>query len=192
MILLLDNYDSFVHNVARILVELGESVTTVRSDELSVAEALALAPARIVISPGPRTPTEAGISVELVQALEGRIPVLGICLGHQVVVVAYGGRVSVSREPAHGFARDVIHEGTGLFTGVPSPFSAGLYHSLSANAEGLPAELVAEAWTDSGELMALRHRVHPVWGVQFHPESILTPLGPRVLQNFLDLSGGAS
>jgi anthranilate synthase component II len=190
MMLLLDNYDSFVHNVERALRELGEDVMVVRSDGLTVAEALALPVSRVVISPGPRTPAEAGISVELVRAVGERIPVLGICLGHQAVAAAYGGAIVPSPEPAHGWAVPVFHRGSGLLQGIPSPFPAGLYHSLSVGSDSLPVELVVEGWTRGGEVMAIRHRNHSVWGVQFHPESILTPAGMEVFRNFLAIPSG--
>jgi len=185
MILLLDNYDSFVFNVARMLVELGATVEVIRNDALDVAAAVSLEPSHLVLSPGPCTPAEAGIAVDLVQALAGRVPTLGICLGHQILAAAHGGRVIRSPDPVHGRAALIRHAGTGLFEGIPSPFPAGLYHSLSVDEASLPPSLVAEAWTDEGELMALRHRTDPVWGVQFHPESILTPDGSTLLRNFL-------
>jgi anthranilate synthase/aminodeoxychorismate synthase-like glutamine amidotransferase len=188
MILLLDNYDSFVHNVARSLRELGASVLVRRSDAISVEEALAPEPSHVVISPGPCTPAEAGVSVDLVRSLAGRLPVLGICLGHQAIAEAYGGRLVPSPDPAHGRALPIFHLGEGLLAGVESPFPGGLYHSLSVDPE-LPEELVAEAWTEGGEVMAIRHRSHPVWGVQFHPESILTPDGGTIFRRFLALGG---
>jgi anthranilate synthase/aminodeoxychorismate synthase-like glutamine amidotransferase len=188
MILVLDNYDSFVHNLARMFRERGAQVEVVRSDRITVDEALALDPTHLVISPGPCTPAEAGISVALIRAIRGRLPILGVCLGHQAVAEAYGGRIVRSPEPIHGRALSVRHLGTGLFSGVPSPFVAGLYHSLSVARDGLPYSLEVEAWTDRGEVMALRHGSHPVWGVQFHPESILTPWGGRILENFLSVS----
>ncbi len=187
MILLLDNYDSFVHNVARALRELGAAVEVVRSDRVTVEEALEHPPSGLVISPGPRTPLEAGVSVELVRALSGRIPVLGICLGHQAIARAYGASVVRSAFPTHGRASAIHHEGEGLFHGVPSPFPAGRYHSLTVERSTLPNELEPAAWTAEGEVMAIRHREHPVWGVQFHPESVLTPSGDVLLGNFLSL-----
>ena len=186
MILLLDNYDSFVHNVARSMRELGAVVEVVRSDQLTVDEAVACDPSHLVVSPGPCTPMEAGISVALIRALGGRVPVLGICLGHQAVAVAYGGVIIPSPDPAHGVTRDIHHGGVGILRGIPVPFPAGLYHSLSVH-PGLPEPLEGLAWTESGELMALGHRTHPVWGVQFHPESILTRDGDAILANFLEV-----
>jgi len=184
MILLLDNYDSFVYNIARSLRELGAAVEVVRSDQLTVDEALSRNPTHLVVSPGPCTPAEAGISVALIRSLGGRVPVLGICLGHQAVAAAYGGSIIPSPDPAHGVAREIRHAGTGILRDVPSPFPAGLYHSLSVHRE-LPDALEGLAWTESGELMALGHRSLPVWGLQFHPESILTPAGAAILANFL-------
>ncbi len=186
MILLIDNYDSFVHNVARSLRELGEVVAVVRNDRITVEEARALHPAAVVLSPGPCTPAEAGISVPLVRAFRGEVPILGICLGHQAIAVAYGGSVIRSPDPAHGSVRWVEHSGDGILRGLPSPFPAGLYHSLSVD-PALPSPLVAEGWAEGGELMVLRDREAPVWGVQFHPESILTPTGEAIFRNFRSL-----
>jgi len=191
MILLLDNYDSFVHNVARSLRELGATVEVVRSDQLTVGDALSRDPSHLVVSPGPCTPSEAGISVALIRALGGKVPVLGICLGHQAVAMAYGGAIIPSPDPAHGVAREIHHDGAGILRGIPSPFPAGLYHSLSAHPR-LPEELEGLAWTASGELMALAHRTHPVWGLQFHPESILTPVGSTILANFVGMKPPAT
>jgi len=187
MILLLDNYDSFVHNVARSLRELGGEVLVHRSDSLTVEEALALNPTHLVLSPGPCTPVEAGVSVELVRALDGRIPILGICLGHQAIGVAYGAGLIPSPEPAHGRALPIHHHGSGILAGLPEPFPAGLYHSLSLDPD-LPPALLLEGWTAEGEVMAIRHREDPVWGVQFHPESILTPQGDAILARFLEMA----
>jgi len=188
MILLLDNYDSFVHNVARALRELGGEVEVRRSDSLSVPEAVELEPTHLVLSPGPCTPSEAGISVELVKSLDGRIPILGICLGHQAIAVAYGASLIPSPDPAHGRPLPIHHRDVGILSGLPSPFPAGLYHSLSVDAATLPGDLVSEGWTEAGELMAIRHREHSVWGLQFHPESILTPLGGEIFSRFLALA----
>ncbi len=187
MILLLDNYDSFVHNVARALRELGAEVEVVRSDRLTVSEAIVREASGVVISPGPGTPDEAGISVELVRELGGRVPVLGICLGHQAVAAAYGAGVGSSPAPTHGRESAVYHRGGDLFAGIPSPFPAGRYHSLSVDERSLPRELEPAAWTARGELMAVRHRDDPVWGIQFHPESVLTPSGAKIFENFLHL-----
>lgn len=187
MILLLDNYDSFVHNVAHALRELGREVWVVRSDALSVDDALAARPSHLVLSPGPGVPGDAGISVPLVRALRGRIPVLGICLGHQAIAEAYGGRVVRSPAPMHGRASPIVHSGQGILAEIPSPFTAARYHSLSADEATLPAPLEAVAWTADGEMMAIRDRDAPVWGLQFHPESILTPSGPGIFRAFLGL-----
>ena len=186
MILLLDNYDSFVHNIARSMRELRAVVEVVRSDQLTVDDAVACDPSHLVVSPGPGTPVDAGISVALIRALGGKVPVLGICLGHQAVAMAYGGAIIPSPDPAHGVTRDIHHGDVGILRGVPSPFQAGLYHSLSVD-PSLPETLEGLAWTESGELMALGHRTHPVWGVQFHPESILTREGTTILANFLEV-----
>lgn len=191
MILVLDNYDSFVHNVARTLRELGasggkgEEVRVVRSDALSVRELLELDLAHLVISPGPGTPASAGVSVAAVRALGERVPVLGICLGHQVVAAAYGARVVRARHPLHGRSSKVHHRGEGILAGFSRPFDAGRYHSLVVDPGSLPDALEVTAVSDEGEIMALRHRRVPVFGVQFHPESVLTPEGSRVLANFL-------
>jgi anthranilate synthase/aminodeoxychorismate synthase-like glutamine amidotransferase len=188
MILLLDNYDSFVYNVARSLRELGGRVEVVRSDALTLEDALAAGFSHLVISPGPGTPADAGVSLALVRALRGRIPVLGICLGHQVIAEAYGGRVVSSSEPVHGRATPIVHTGEGIFAGLPSPFLAGRYHSLAVDSSTLPPPLRAVAWSPGGEIMALRAEDAPVWGVQFHPESILTPAGETLLASFLQTS----
>lgn len=187
MVLLLDNYDSFVHNVARALRELGALVEVVRSDALSVEEAVAMGPSHLVISPGPGTPRDAGVSVALVRALRGRLPVLGICLGHQAIAEGYGGRVVPSATPTHGRASQIVHTGEGIFSGLPSPFLAARYHSLAVEETSLPAPLEGVAWAD-GELMAIRDRHAPVWGIQFHPESILTTVGDRIFEAFLRLT----
>jgi anthranilate synthase/aminodeoxychorismate synthase-like glutamine amidotransferase len=189
MLLLIDNYDSFVHNLARYFEELGCRTLVVRNDRLAVDEAAALAPEAIVISPGPCTPAEAGISVELVRRLGPRIPILGVCLGHQAIAAAYGGRVVRAARPMHGRTSLVRHDGRDLLAGLPDPFPAARYHSLVVADEGLPAELEVRARTEDGTIMALAHRTFRVHGVQFHPESILTSVGPRILANFLALAG---
>lgn len=187
MILLIDNYDSFVFNVARYLTELGEEVEVARNDALDIASIEARAPEALVISPGPCSPSEAGISLEAVRALSGRLPILGICLGHQCIGEALGGRVVRAKEPMHGRASQVRHEGSGLFAGLPSPFPAGRYHSLAVElGEGAP--LRATAWSEDGEIMGLAHRGHPTYGVQFHPESVLTGHGYELMANFLRLA----
>jgi anthranilate synthase/aminodeoxychorismate synthase-like glutamine amidotransferase len=192
MILVLDNYDSFVHNVARYLREAGESgVEVVRSDAVSVDEIRGLAPSHLVISPGPCTPAEAGVSVAAIRELGSQIPTLGICLGHQALAVAYGGRVVRAERPLHGRGSPVFHGGDGVFAGLPSPFMAGRYHSLIVDPGTLPPQLEVTARDEAGAIMGLRHRLHPVWGVQFHPESVLTPAGRRILETFLELGRAA-
>jgi anthranilate synthase component 2 len=190
-VLLLDNYDSFVFNLAQALGALGAEVLVRRNDALDVAAALALSPAAIVISPGPCTPKEAGISVDLVRAAaSARVPLLGVCLGHQAIGAAFGGAVVRAKRPVHGKSSVVAHDGRGVFRGIGSPFRAMRYHSLVV-AEPLPAELEATARSDDGELMGLRHRSLAVEGVQFHPESFLTPDGPALLANFLESARAA-
>ena len=179
MILLIDNYDSFVHNLARYLEELGQRTRVVRNDAV-----LDLAPESIVLSPGPCDPSKAGICLDVVRQLGSRIPILGVCLGHQAIAEAYGGRV-VRDVPRHGHTSEVLHDGVGVFEDVPSPFPAARYHSLLVSRDGLPAELEVTARTRDGKIMGLRHRVHPVVGLQFHPESVLTKHGHRLLANFL-------
>ena len=189
-VVLVDNRDSFVHNLARYVRVLGHRTEVVRSDEVTVEEVAALAPSHLVVSPGPCGPAEAGVSVPLIRALGDRVPVLGVCLGHQCIGAAYGGRVVRARRPMHGKASPIAHDGEGVFAGLPDPLLATRYHSLVVSPEGLPADLVATAWSAEGEIMALRHRVHPVVGVQFHPESILTEHGEALLAAFLGQSSG--
>ena len=189
-VVLIDNRDSFVHNLARYVRVLGHRTEVVRSDEVTVEEVAALAPSHLVVSPGPCGPAEAGVSVPLIRALGDRVPVLGVCLGHQCIGAAYGGRVVRARRPMHGKASPIAHDGAGVFAGLPDPLLATRYHSLVVSPEGLPADLVATAWSAEGEIMALRHRVHPVVGVQFHPESILTEHGEALLAAFLGQSSG--
>jgi anthranilate synthase/aminodeoxychorismate synthase-like glutamine amidotransferase len=189
MILLIDNYDSFVHNLARYLVELGVETEVVRNDALTIEQIAARAPQAIVISPGPCTPVEAGVSLEVVRRLGPTIPLLGVCLGHQAIGMALGGRVIRAPQPVHGRTSLVHHAGTPLFTGLPNPFRATRYHSLIVERESLPAELIPVAATADGLIMALEHVTWPVYGVQFHPESILTECGHQLLANFLHLAG---
>jgi anthranilate synthase component 2 len=185
--LLIDNYDSFTWNLAHRLGELGARVNVVRNDTVTVEEIDAMAPERIVISPGPGRPETAGITVEAIRRMAGRRPVLGVCLGHQALVVAFGGRVERADVLVHGKASRVRHEGAHLFKGLGETFEAGRYHSVVVRRDSMPDELVATAWTeDDGVIMGIRHRRWPVYGVQFHPESVLTPVGHRVLQNFLE------
>ena len=185
MIVLLDNYDSFGHNLARYLEQLGETVSVIRNDATDVKALLALAPTHIVISPGPGTPAEAGISVDLVRACGSGIPLLGVCLGHQCIGAAFGAAV-VRAEPVHGKVSPVEHGERDLFAGLPSPLTATRYHSLVLDPDTLPEMLEPTAWT-SGVLMGLQHRTLPMWGVQFHPEAVLTRHGHALLRNFLAL-----
>ena len=191
MLLMIDNYDSFTYNLVQYFGELGADVRVARNDELSVEQALALTPERIVISPGPCTPNEAGISVPLIRAAAGHVPILGVCLGHQSIGQAFGGDIVKARAVMHGKTSPVHHDGRGLFKGLENPFEATRYHSLVIDAASLPAELEVTAWTstaDGGrdEIMGVRHRELPVQGVQFHPESILTRHGHALLENFLN------
>ena len=185
MILVLDNYDSFVHNLARYITELGGEPLVRRNDAVTVVEVRAMAPSHLVISPGPCTPAESGIAPELVRALVGTVPMLGVCLGHQCIAAALGGRIVRGKRPMHGRASEIEHDGTGILAGLPSPLRAGRYHSLVVEEESLPAALRVTARSEEGEIMALEHREHPVFGVQFHPESVLTALGHDIMRNFL-------
>ena len=182
--LVIDNYDSFTFNLVQYLGELGEVPQVYRNDRITLDEVAAMRPAHIVISPGPCTPAEAGISVALIRRFSGEIPILGVCLGHQSMGVAFGGRVLPAPRLMHGKTSPIHHDGSGIFTGIPSPFIATRYHSLIVE-EPLPPELVRTAWTEEGELMGMRHVEHPSFGVQFHPESILTEHGHKMLANFL-------
>ena len=186
-VLLLDNRDSFVWNLARYVRELGAYAKVVRSDETTVAQVAREGATHLIVSPGPCTPAEAGISVEAIRALGPTTPILGVCLGHQAIGAAYGGRVVRAPTPVHGKTSPIVHDGTGVLRGLPSPFNATRYHSLIVERDSLPAELVVQATTGEGIIMALRHRTHPVHGVQFHPESVLTDGGHALLENFLRL-----
>ena len=191
MLLMIDNYDSFTYNLVQYLGELGAEVRVVRNDELTVADALALNPERIVISPGPCTPNEAGISVPLIQAVAGMVPILGVCLGHQSIGQAFGGHIVKARTVMHGKTSPIHHAGAGVFRGLDQPFEATRYHSLVIDASTLPAVLEVTAWTEQAdgsrdEIMGVRHRSLPIQGVQFHPESILTRQGHDLLRNFLE------
>jgi len=188
MLLMLDNYDSFTYNLVQYLQELGEEVVVHRNDKIDVAQIRRLAPRRLVISPGPCTPVEAGISVETIRELAGEIPMLGVCLGHQSIGYAFGGRVIRAPQLMHGKTSSIHHDGSGVFKGLSNPFTATRYHSLIVERESLPASLRISARTEDGTIMGLEHRELPLWGVQFHPESILTVEGKRLLQNFLELS----
>ena len=185
MLLMIDNYDSFTYNLVQYLGELGEDVRVVRNDEVTVEEIGALAPERIVISPGPCTPNEAGVSLPVIARFAGKIPILGVCLGHQAIGQAFGGKIVHAKTLMHGKVSPIHHAGTGVFRGLPSPFNATRYHSLAIERASCPAELEITAWTDDGEIMGVRHRSMAVEGVQFHPESILTEHGHALLRNFL-------
>ena len=187
MILVLDNYDSFTYNLVQYLGELGAKLEVRRNDQLTVEEVEELAPERVVISPGPCTPKEAGISVSLIQRLAGKIPVLGVCLGHQSIGEAFGGNVIRAPYLMHGKTSTIHHDGKTIFNGLPQDFTATRYHSLIVERDSLPAELEISAQTSDGLIMGLRHKQHPVEGVQFHPESILTDTGKKLLRNFLNL-----
>ncbi|MFP2932712.1 anthranilate synthase component II [Pyxidicoccus sp. 3LG] len=184
MILVIDNYDSFTFNLVQLLYTLGAEVKVVRNDDLDAAGVAATGASHLVISPGPCTPHEAGVSVAAIS--QSRVPVLGVCLGHQSIGAAFGGRVIRAPEPVHGKAAHIRHENTGVFTGVSQDFQAARYHSLIVEKDSLPAELEATAWNPDGLIMALRHRTRPVVGFQFHPESVLTPEGPKLVRNFLE------
>jgi anthranilate synthase/aminodeoxychorismate synthase-like glutamine amidotransferase len=185
VILVVDNYDSFTFNLVQILATLDPDVVVVRNDALSVDEVLAKRPDRIVVSPGPGRPEDAGISCELI-GRNVRIPLLGVCLGHQALGAVFGGRVSRARTLMHGKTSEIAHDGRGLFEGLPNPFAATRYHSLAVERDSVPADLRITATTADGTVMGLAHRTRPLAGVQFHPESILTPEGPKLLKNFLE------
>jgi anthranilate synthase/aminodeoxychorismate synthase-like glutamine amidotransferase len=184
-LLLIDNYDSFTYNLVQAFLVLGADVIVYRNDAISVAEAEALAPTHLVISPGPGRPGDAGVSMEMIRHFAGRVPVLGVCLGHQSIVEAFGGEIVSAAELMHGKTSLIRHDGDGLFQGLPDPCEVGRYHSLAAQRERIPDSLVVTARTQDGEVMGVRHRALAVAGVQFHPESVLTPDGPRLLGNFL-------
>ncbi len=192
MVLLIDNYDSFVHNLARYVRELGETTAVYRNDAITLGEIAALAPTHIIVSPGPCTPREAGISNEVIVGFGPRVPILGVCLGHQCLAAALGGQVVRASRPRHGKTSPIHHNGEGIFAGLPSPFPATRYHSLLVAREGLPACLEVVASTLEGEIMAMRHRDLPLWGVQFHPESVLTEHGYALLRSFLRLRARAA
>ncbi|MGA8032280.1 MAG: aminodeoxychorismate/anthranilate synthase component II [Casimicrobiaceae bacterium] len=185
MLLMLDNYDSFTWNLVQYLAELGASVKVVRNDAITLDEVEALQPERIVISPGPCTPNEAGISVPLIRRFAGKIPLLGVCLGHQAIGQAFGGRIIRAQRVMHGKLSSIVHDGRGVFRGIPSPFTATRYHSLAIERSSLPPVLDVTATSEDGEIMGVRHREFAVEGVQFHPEAILTEHGKKLLANFL-------
>ena len=192
MILLIDNYDSFTFNLVHFLGDLGATCDVWRNDALTPAEALALAPEAIVLSPGPCTPNEAGICLDLIAAAAGRVPILGVCLGHQAIGQAFGGVVRRAATPMHGKLSRISHQGTDVFAGLPSPFEATRYHSLILDRATMPEALTATAWTEDGLVMGLRHRTLPVFGVQFHPESIASQHGHDLLANFLAIARGSN
>lgn len=187
MILVIDNYDSFTWNLVQYLGELGAEPRVVRNDELSVEEIVALRPDRVVISPGPGTPDQAGVSIELIRRLGATTPLLGVCLGHQAIGRAFGATVDRARRQMHGKTSSIRHDGRGVFRGLPNPLVATRYHSLAIRPDTVPPDLEVSAWAEDGEIMGIRHRRHPIEGVQFHPESILTEEGRQLLKNFLDL-----
>jgi len=186
MLLMIDNYDSFTYNLVQYLGELGADVRVFRNDAITLDEVAAMAPTQIVVSPGPCTPSEAGISVPLIQRFAGHVPILGVCLGHQAIGQAFGGRIVRARRVMHGKLSPVTHDNRGVFAGIPSPFAVTRYHSLAIEPDRVPAELEVTATADDGEIMGVRHRELAVEGVQFHPEAILTEHGMRLLGNFLE------
>jgi len=189
MILVIDNYDSFVYNLVQYLGELGQELKVVRNNKITISEIEILAPTHILISPGPCTPNEAGISLELINHFKGEIPILGVCLGHQAIGQAFGGEVMKAKRPVHGKVSTIYHDKQGIFAGITEPFPATRYHSLLLTKEKLPSCFVITAQTKDGEIMGIRHREFGIEGVQFHPESILTKHGHTMLQNFLHMTG---
>jgi anthranilate synthase component 2 len=185
MLLMIDNYDSFTYNLVQYFGELGEDVKVVRNDEMTVADIERLAPERIVLSPGPCTPNEAGVSLEVIDRFKGRIPLLGVCLGHQAIGQAFGGKIVHAKTLMHGKVSRIHHAGKGVFRGLPTPYDATRYHSLAIEPRSCPEALEVTAWTEDGEIMGVRHRSLAIEGVQFHPESILTEHGHALLRNFL-------
>ncbi len=188
MLLMIDNYDSFTYNLVQYFGQLGEDVVVHRNDRITLEEMERLSPERIVISPGPCSPNEAGISVAAIRHFAGKVPLLGVCLGHQAIGAAFGGKVIRSCSLMHGKTSPIHHNGKGLFKGLPNPFEATRYHSLIVERSSLPDCLAVTAWVENGEIMGLAHRELPIWGVQFHPESILTVGGMDLLRNFLEMS----
>ncbi|MDR7229574.1 anthranilate synthase component 2 [Caulobacter sp. BE264] len=189
MILVIDNYDSFTYNLVHYLNELGADTAVYRNDALSVTEALGLKPAAVLLSPGPKAPDQAGICLPLLEAAPADLPILGVCLGHQAIGQAFGGEVIRAKAVMHGKVSKVRHNDKGIFKGLPNPFTATRYHSLAVRREDLPADLEVTAWTDDGEIMGVQHKTRPIFGVQFHPESIATEGGHQMLANFMDLAG---
>ncbi len=191
MILMIDNYDSFTYNLVQYLGQLGRAVAVRRNDEISLGEIEALRPEAIFLSPGPCTPKEAGVTVDVIRHFHRRVPILGVCLGHQAIGYAFGAEVVRAGRLMHGKTSPVYNDGRTIFRGLPNPMTAGRYHSLLVDRDTLPPFLEVSAQTEEGEIMAIRHRFYPVEGVQFHPESVLTPNGKRILRNFLDSASGA-
>lgn len=187
MIVLIDNYDSFSYNLVQALLNNKVDVRVFRNDEVSVSEVAELKPDGIVISPGPGGPLDAGVSVELIRSLSGKIPILGVCLGHQCVGFAFGAKIANAKRIMHGKTSMVTHRNTPLYNGVKNPFPAGRYHSIAIVRNSLPPELTIDSESDDGEIMGIIHKEHPTFGVQFHPESVLTPSGPRIIKNFLNI-----
>ena len=189
-VLVIDNYDSFTYNLVQAIRQLRASVSVFRNDQLTVEDAARLDYSHLLISPGPGHPRDAGVSIALIRAIAGKKPVLGVCLGHQALVEAFGGCIEHAPQVMHGKSSMVYHDGDGLFADLPAPFSAGRYHSLCATKEKLPKGFELSAWTSSGEVMAVRHQDMNLHGVQFHPESVLTPDGPKLIENFLSMEKG--
>ncbi len=186
MLLMIDNYDSFTYNIVQYFGELGEDVRTVRNDEITINDINALKPDRICISPGPKSPADAGVSVEVLKQFAGKLPILGVCLGHQAIGAAFGGKVVRAKQVMHGKTSLIAHTGEGVFKGLPSPFTVIRYHSLAIERASLPDCLEVTAWTDDGEIMGVRHKEFDIEGVQFHPESILSEHGHALFKNFLE------
>jgi anthranilate synthase/aminodeoxychorismate synthase-like glutamine amidotransferase len=189
MILIIDNYDSFTYNLYQSVAEIYSNVRVIRHDKITMDEIRQLSPLAIILSPGPGHPTEAGICIDLIKNFSGLIPIFGVCLGHQAIIHAFGGNIIPAGELVHGRASEVFHEDQGLFNEMPKPFMAGRYHSLVAEHSSLPEVLSIEAFTESGMIMGIKHKHHATYGVQFHPESILTPEGPNLIQAFLKIAG---
>ncbi len=189
MLLVIDNYDSFTYNLVHFIGTMYDNIVVKRNDEITISEIVAIQPAAIIISPGPCTPQKAGISVELIKKVSGQIPLLGVCLGHQAIGVAFGAKVEKAKSVMHGKTSLIKHSNTPLYKGIKSPFVAGRYHSLAILRESLPQNLVIDAETEDGEIMGIHHKTHKTFGVQFHPESVLTPCGKRLLRNFLEIAG---
>lgn len=188
MLLMIDNYDSFTYNLVQYFMELGEEVEVIRNDKLTLDDIETLAPRRLVVSPGPCTPKQAGVSVAAIKRFAGKIPILGICLGHQSITEAFGGEVVRADRLMHGKTSPILHDNSGIFKNIPSPFTATRYHSLIAKQETFPDCLQVTAWTEEQEIMGLQHKELPIWGMQFHPESILTIEGMQLLRNYLELT----